>query len=82
MDLLVTIILGFVIGLVARFLTPGDDKMGIILTTICGVVGSVLGKYIAGYLPFILNIPFGVYIASVLGAVLIVLLLRVFRSRS
>ena len=64
------------------FSPPGDDKMGIILTTICGVVGSVLGKYIAAYLPFILSIPFGTYIASTLGAILIVLLLRVFRSRS
>ena len=31
MDILYTILIGFIIGLVARFLKPGDDKMGIIV---------------------------------------------------
>ena len=40
MDILYTIIIGFIIGLVARFLKPGDDSMGIIATTLVGVGGS------------------------------------------
>ena len=45
MDILYTIIIGFIIGLVARFLKPGDDSMGIIATTLVGVGGSFLGTY-------------------------------------
>ena len=47
MDILYTILIGFVIGLVARFLKPGDDKMGIIATTLVGVGGSFLAPMAA-----------------------------------
>ena len=43
MDILWLIIVGAVIGLVARFLMPGRDPIGIIGTVLLGVVGAVLG---------------------------------------
>ncbi|MDQ6764672.1 MAG: GlsB/YeaQ/YmgE family stress response membrane protein [Verrucomicrobiota bacterium] len=42
-----SIIVGFIIGLIARAIMPGDQHLGIILTTIVGVVGSLLGGLIA-----------------------------------
>jgi uncharacterized membrane protein YeaQ/YmgE (transglycosylase-associated protein family) len=37
-----TIVIGFVVGLVARALKPGDDKAGFLMTTLIGVGGSLL----------------------------------------
>jgi uncharacterized membrane protein YeaQ/YmgE (transglycosylase-associated protein family) len=41
------IIVGFVVGLVARAVMPGAQHMGLILTTLLGVVGGVVGGLIA-----------------------------------
>jgi uncharacterized membrane protein YeaQ/YmgE (transglycosylase-associated protein family) len=38
-----SLIVGFVVGLIARAVVPGADKMGLILTTVLGIVGSVAG---------------------------------------
>ena len=37
------IVTGFVVGLIARAVLPGGDQMGLIATTVVGIVGSVLG---------------------------------------
>jgi uncharacterized membrane protein YeaQ/YmgE (transglycosylase-associated protein family) len=39
---------GLVIGLIARAILPGADHMGLIGTTIIGILGSLLGGYISG----------------------------------
>lgn len=68
MNFIIMIIIGFIVGVVARFLMPGKDGMGIIMTTLLGIIGSVVGSYLgqAGgiYLP---GEPAG-FIFSVLGA--------------
>ena len=43
------IVFGFVIGVIARFLMPGPQPMGIILTTVLGVAGSFLGGYLGSH---------------------------------
>ena len=41
--------IGFIVGLVARILMPGRDAMGIIMTTVLGIVGSSVGAFAAQY---------------------------------
>jgi uncharacterized membrane protein YeaQ/YmgE (transglycosylase-associated protein family) len=41
------IIVGFIIGLIARAITPGAQHMGFILTTVLGIAGSIVGGLIA-----------------------------------
>ena len=43
--MLATILIGFVIGVLAKFLYPGRDKLGFIFTTQLGIGGSVLGSW-------------------------------------
>ena len=66
-----TIIIGFVIGVIAKFVHPGRESMGIIVTTLLGIggafVASILGRAIGWYQP---DQPAG-FIASILGAVLL-----------
>ncbi|MGQ0697343.1 MAG: GlsB/YeaQ/YmgE family stress response membrane protein [Panacagrimonas sp.] len=45
MSIIGTLVIGFIVGLLARFLKPGDDKMGIILTTVLGVIGALTATY-------------------------------------
>lgn len=65
------IVIGFLAGLLARAIKPGEDKMGFWLTTGIGIAGS----FVAGYLGSSLGLyrqgePVG-FIASVIGAIII-----------
>ncbi len=61
MGIIGTIIIGFIVGLIARFLKPGDDSMGWILT-----IGQALGIYQAG--------EAAGFIGAVVGAVILLVL--------
>ena len=53
MSILWTIIVGFIAGVVAKFLTPGpNEPSGFILTTILGIVGAVVASYLGQALGF------------------------------
>jgi len=77
MDLIVTIIVGFIVGVIAKFLMPGPDGGGFILTTILGIAGAFVGKLVAGMLG--MSGPVG-WIGSILGAMLILFVLRLVRK--
>jgi len=73
------ILIGFVVGLIAKLLTPGRDPKGFILTTLVGIGGSVLatwaGQTMGWYAP---GQPAG-FIGAVIGAVVLLLILRILR---
>jgi len=70
-----TIIIGFFAGLIARFIKPGNDSMGLIFTTLVGIVGAFVGRFIGQALGiYEANEPAG-FIAAVVGAVLVLALL-------
>lgn len=50
MDWLVTIAVGFVAGALGKFLLPGKDPGGCIITILLGIGGAAVGKYLAGLL--------------------------------
>ncbi len=71
MSILWMIIIGFVIGLVARALMPGRDPAGFFITAIIGIVGSVLAGYLGQSLGWYnAGEPAG-FIASVVGAMIV-----------
>jgi ABC-type Mn2+/Zn2+ transport system ATPase subunit/uncharacterized membrane protein YeaQ/YmgE (transglycosylase-associated protein family) len=68
MGLIVTIIVGFIVGLIARAIMPGTQSMGLIMTTVLGIVGSLLASYGGSALGlYPAGSPVG-WIASVVGA--------------
>ena len=82
------IIFGLIVGALARLLLPGRDPMGCFATAVLGIVGSLLGGFVAGYL-FKEDIRDQGYhfrkswIASILGAMLLLWIWRMIqRSRS
>jgi uncharacterized membrane protein YeaQ/YmgE (transglycosylase-associated protein family) len=82
MSIIGTIIIGFIVGLLARALKPGDDRMGIILTTLLGIAGAFVAKYVGQamgwYGP---NDPAG-WIASVVGAIVLLVIYGLVRGSS
>lgn len=65
------IVVGAIVGVLARFLVPGDDPMGIIGTILLGIVGAVIGGWLAGE---VFKDTSGVdWIASIVVAVILVL---------
>jgi uncharacterized membrane protein YeaQ/YmgE (transglycosylase-associated protein family) len=71
MGIIGTIIVGAIIGALARFVMPGEQKMGWILTILLGIGGSVVAGFIGGALGWYEPGQGGGWIASVLGAVLL-----------
>ena len=71
MGIVWTIVLGFVIGVMAKFLHPGKENMGFIATVILGVAGSFLAGVIGQYLGWYQAGEGAGFIASVVVAILL-----------
>ena len=83
MGIIGTIVVGLVVGLIARALHPGRDSMGIIVTIILGIGGALLAKYVGQFLHLYAEGQSAGWIASVIGAiVLLVIYGAIKRSRA
>ena len=78
MGLIWTVLIGFCIGLVAKFIVPGREGGGFILTTLLGIAGSWFGSLLAGFLGMSGRVGF---IGSVIGAVLLLMIYNWTRAR-
>lgn len=68
------VLVGFIVGLIARAVKPGDDKLGWIMTTLLGVAGAFVATYVGvGMGWYAEGTPAG-WLASVLGAVVLLVL--------
>ena len=81
MGLLYTLLIGLVIGAVAKFLMPGRDPGGCIITILLGIAGSFVASYLGQamgwYAP---GQPAG-FIFSVIGAMILLLIYRLLFAR-
>jgi uncharacterized membrane protein YeaQ/YmgE (transglycosylase-associated protein family) len=77
------VLLGLLAGVIAKALVPGADELGIVLTTVLGIVGAVLGGAVATALGFGDPVDeffdLSTWLAAVIGAVSILLLVRAVR---
>jgi uncharacterized membrane protein YeaQ/YmgE (transglycosylase-associated protein family) len=71
MSIIVTLFIGLIVGFIARFLKPGDDSMGWIMTAILGVAGSFLANYAGAALGLYAAGQTAGFFASVIGAVVL-----------
>ena len=82
MSIIATIFIGLIVGLIARFVKPGDDKLGWIMTIILGIAGALLagyaGRAMGWYLP---GEPAG-FIASVVGAVVLLVIYAMVKRKA
>jgi uncharacterized membrane protein YeaQ/YmgE (transglycosylase-associated protein family) len=80
------IVLGFLAGVIAKAIVPGEEGGGFIVTTLLGIGGALAGGFIAWALglgdPIDEFFDISTWIASVIGAVILVFIWRAARSRS
>jgi uncharacterized membrane protein YeaQ/YmgE (transglycosylase-associated protein family) len=79
MSWILVIIIGFLAGLVAKFLTPGRDVGGFIITTLVGIGGAVLATWVGQTMGWYAQGEAAGFIGAVIGAIVLLLLLRVIR---
>ncbi|MEN3368988.1 MAG: hypothetical protein V7609_1131 [Verrucomicrobiota bacterium] len=76
-----TLVIGLVIGAVAKLLTPGRDPGGCIITMLIGIAGSFVASYLGQALGWYQQGETAGFIASVIGAMLLLLLYRLIAGR-
>lgn len=83
MGLVSWIVMGLLAGIVAKFLMPGKDAGGCILTSILGIVGAVVGGFLATQLGFggVSGFDIRSFAIATAGAVILLLVLRTFRGK-
>lgn len=82
MSIIGWILFGLVVGIVAKFLMPGRDPGGFVITALIGIVGALIGGFIGRALGMYQEgDPVG-FIMAVIGSVVLLALYRVVRGRS
>jgi uncharacterized membrane protein YeaQ/YmgE (transglycosylase-associated protein family) len=85
MGIIAFIILGLLAGAIAKALLPGDDPGGFIVTTIIGVVGALLGGFLAGVLfdadPMDEFFDISSWLTAIIGAIILLVIYRVIVGR-
>jgi uncharacterized membrane protein YeaQ/YmgE (transglycosylase-associated protein family) len=76
------ILLGLIAGAIAKAILPGDDPGGIIVTTIIGIVGALLGGFLAtaifGAHPLDNFFDLSTWLTAIVGAIILLLVYRLF----
>ncbi len=83
MSIIGTIIIGFLAGLIAKFITPGDNEpSGFILTTILGIIGAFVATYLGQALGFYQAGQGAGFIGAIVGAVIVLVIWAMVAGRS
>ena len=82
MEILWTIVIGFIVGVIAKFITPGSNEpKGFILTTVLGVAGAFLATYAGRYMGWYAPGQTAGFIGALVGAVILCVLWAVVAGR-
>lgn len=81
MSVIGTILIGLLVGIVAKFLMPGRDPGGFIITTVLGVVGAMVATYLGQALGLYAAGEAAGFIGAVVGAMVLLALYRLVRRR-
>lgn len=79
MHIVWTIIIGFLAGLVAKFLLPGKDPGGFIITTLLGIAGALLATYLGQAVGWYQAGRSAGFIGGIVGAIIVLLAYRLVR---
>jgi uncharacterized membrane protein YeaQ/YmgE (transglycosylase-associated protein family) len=83
MGILALIVVGLIAGLLAKLVMPGDDPGGLILTTLIGIAGAVVGGFVVDILGGAGVTGFNIWsiLVATLGAVILLAIYRLFAGR-
>ncbi len=81
-SILGTLLVGLVVGFIARALHPGKDDIGLIMTALLGVAGSFVASYAGAAMGWYKQGDAAGWIASVVGAIVLLFIYRLIKSKS
>ena len=78
MGILSWIVMGLIVGVLAKFIMPGKDPGGIIITILIGIAGAFIGGFIGSFLGLgtVTGFNVGSFLLAIAGAVLLLILYR------
>ncbi|MFB3102068.1 MAG: GlsB/YeaQ/YmgE family stress response membrane protein [Alphaproteobacteria bacterium] len=84
MGILSWIVLGLIAGVIAKFILPGDDPGGVVVTALIGIAGGVIGGFVGRVLGFgdVTGINIVSVILAVAGAVILLIGYRMLKNRT
>jgi len=82
LSILWTILIGFVIGVIAKFLHPGKENMGLILTTALGIAGSLVATFLGRLVGFYKQGEAAGFLMAVVGAIVLLVVYTLVRGRA
>jgi uncharacterized membrane protein YeaQ/YmgE (transglycosylase-associated protein family) len=74
--------IGLIVGAVARFVLPGEQKLGWIMTALLGIAGSFLANYVGAAIGWYKAGEVSGFIASVIGAVILLVVYNMVKSKA
>ena len=83
MGILSWIVMGLIVGILAKLVMPGDDPGGMIVTILIGIAGAFVGGYIGSFLGLgaVTGFNVGSLLLAIGGAVLLLILYRVIKKK-
>ena len=81
MGIIGTIIIGLLAGIVAKFLMPGRDPGGFIVTTLLGIVGALLATFLGQAMGIYAAGQSAGFIGAVIGAIIVLAVYHMVRGR-
>lgn len=81
LSLLWTILIGFVVGVIAKLLHPGKENMGIIVTTLLGIAGSLIATFLGRLVGFYKEGEAAGFLMALVGAIVLLVIYGMVRGK-
>jgi len=83
MGILSWIVMGLIVGALAKFIMPGDDPGGIFITILIGIAGAFVGGFVGSFLGLgaVTGFNIGSFLLATGGAVLLLVLYRAIKKK-
>ena len=78
MDIVWTIVIGFIVGLLAKFVMPGRDPAGFFITAAIGIIGSLIATYGGRAIGIYHGDQAAGFFGAFIGAIILLILYRMF----
>ncbi|MFT4605160.1 MAG: putative membrane protein YeaQ/YmgE (transglycosylase-associated protein family) [Rhodothermales bacterium] len=82
MGILMMVVVGFLAGSAAKFLIPGDEGGGFILTTLLGIGGAFVGGFLGRFIGIYTTGLLGNFVGATIGAVVLIFVYNKFKGKS
>jgi uncharacterized membrane protein YeaQ/YmgE (transglycosylase-associated protein family) len=82
MHIIWSIILGFIVGIIAKFLTPGRDAGGFFITAALGIAGSLVATYVGQMMGWYRAGETAGFLGALVGAIVLLVIYHMIRRKA